>query len=212
MEQVSNKRFLSFEGIDFSGKSTQIKLLKDFLESGGNQVYVLREPGGTDISEKIRTLLLDKKNHVMSDFCEIFLYSAARNQLITEKIIPLLNQGYYVIADRYVDSTTAYQGYGRCIDAKTVERINAAATGGLMPQTTFLLDIQPEASFERRQRSGRATDRLEESGKAFFQRVHQGYLTIAKQNPQRFVVLNALAAREETHRQIVQIVLSKENK
>lgn len=210
MEQVSNKRFFSFEGIDFSGKSTQIELLSTFLEERGDRVYVLREPGGTDISEKIRTLLLDKKNGNMSDFCEIFLYSAARTQLVSEKIIPLLKQGVYVIADRYVDSTTAYQGWGRGIDAKIVEQINAAAVRGLMPRLTFLLEIDPEASYRRRRDSGRMMDRLEESGKDFFKRVAAGYSAISSQNPQRFRTLDASASREEIQRRIIDFVLSEE--
>ncbi len=212
MESISNNRFFSFEGIDFSGKSTQIELLRTFLEERGEQVYVLREPGGTDISEKIRTLLLDKKNGNMSDFCEIFLYSAARTQLVSEKIIPLLRQGVYVIADRYVDSTTAYQGWGRGIDAKIVEQINAAAVRGLMPSLTFLLEIDPEASYRRRKESGRAMDRLEESGKEFFKRVAAGYTAISKQNPRRFRVLDARASVEEIHRRIIDFVISEETK
>ncbi len=210
MEHVSNKRFFSFEGIDFSGKSTQIELLRTFLEKRGDRVYVLREPGGTDISEKIRALLLDKKNGKMTDFCEIFLYSAARNQLVTEKIIPLLKKDVYVIADRYVDSTTAYQGWGRGIDSKIVEEINTAAVQGLMPRLTFFLKIDPEASYQRRWDSGRAMDRLEESGKDFFMRVAAGYAAIAKQNPQRVRVLDAGAQKEEIHNRIIDFVLSEE--
>ncbi len=212
MEQVSNKKFFSFEGIDFSGKSTQIGLLRTFLEKRGERVYVLREPGGTEISEKIRTLLLDKKNGNMSDFCEIFLYSAARTQLVSEKIIPLLKQGVYVIADRYVDSTTAYQGWGRRIDAEIVEQINAAAVQGIMPRLTFLLEIDPEVSYQRRGESGRSTDRLEEAGKNFFKRVADGYSAISKQNPQRFRVLDARASVEEIHRRIIDFVISEETK
>ena len=166
MKQQINKRFISFEGIDFSGKSTQIKLLKEYLQTQGHQVYVLREPGGTQISEKIRALLLDKSHNHMSDICEIFLYSAARTQLVTEKIVPLLEQGSFVIADRYVDSTTAYQGYGREIDAGMVDQINQAAIKGLMPSLTFFMDIPAQVSYKRRAASGRETDRLEEAGKA----------------------------------------------
>lgn len=210
MKQVSNTRFFSFEGIDFSGKSTQIELLRTFLQARGEQVFVLREPGGSAISEKIRTLLLDKKNGKMSDFCEIFLYSAARTQLVSEKIIPLLTQGYYVIADRYVDSTTAYQGWGRGIDANIVEQINATAVQGVMPRLTFLLEIDPEVSYRRRGNSGRSMDRLEESGIAFFKRVAAGYKTIASQNPQRIRTLRADAPVEDIQRRIIDFVLSEE--
>jgi dTMP kinase len=204
-----NKRFYSFEGIDYSGKSTQIALLRRFLESRGQKVYVLREPGGTDISEHIRSLLLDKKNSNMTDLCEIFLYSAARTQLVSEKIIPLLEQGYYVIADRYVDSTTAYQGFGRGIDAEMVQQINRAATRGLMPVLTFFLKLDPEESYKRREASGRATDRLEEAGKAFYRRVHAGYLELAQTHPERFIALQADDSVEAIHQRIIQIIQEK---
>ncbi len=204
-----NKRFYSFEGIDYSGKSTQIALLRDFLENQGHKVYVLREPGGTEISEQIRTLLLDKKNSAMTDFCEIFLYSAARTQLVSEKIIPLLEQGYFVIADRYVDSTTAYQGFGRGIDAEMVQQINRAATRGLMPAWTFFLQLEPEESYKRREASGRTTDRLEEAGKAFYRRVHEGYLELARAYPERFIALQAEDSVENIHQRIIQIIQEK---
>ncbi len=210
MKQVSNKRFYSFEGIDYSGKSTQIELLRKFLERKGYQVYVLREPGGTSISEKIRDLLLDNKNSNMTDICEIFLYSAARTQLIAEKIIPLLQKKYFVIADRYVDSTTAYQGFGRGIDEKIVQQINRTATAGLMPQITFLMNVTPEISIARRRKSGRSADRLEESGEAFFNRVYQGYQQLAMENKSRYVVLEAEKPKEFIYQQIIKIVLSKE--
>ncbi len=204
-----NTRFYSFEGIDYSGKSTQITLLRRFLEKQGHNVYVLREPGGTEISEQIRTLLLDKKNTAMTDFCEIFLYSAARTQLVSEKIIPLLEQGYFVIADRYVDSTTAYQGFGRGIDAEMVQQINKAATRGLMPALTFFLNLEPEESYKRRALSGRATDRLEEAGKQFFRRVHEGYLELARAHPERFIALQADDSVESIHQRIIQIIQEK---
>ncbi len=204
-----NTRFYSFEGIDYSGKSTQITLLRRFLEKQGHNVYVLREPGGTEISEQIRTLLLDKKNTAMTDFCEIFLYSAARTQLVSEKIIPLLEQGYFVIADRYVDSTTAYQGFGRGIDAEMVQQINKAATRGLMPALTFFLNLEPEESYKRRALSGRATDRLEEAGKQFFRRVHEGYLELARAHPERFIALQADDSVGSIHQRIIQIIQEK---
>lgn len=206
MIQKINKRFFSFEGIDFSGKSTQIRLLQKYLQAKGHEVYVLREPGGTDISEKIRNLLLDKSHDQMSDICEIFLYSAARTQLVSEKIIPLLEDDYFVIADRYVDSTTAYQGYGREIDAQMVEQINRAAIQGLMPSSTFFLDISPQISYQRRSASGRETDRLEESGNAFFERVYQGYHKIAAQNQKRFQVLDGSLTVEQIHQHIIQLM------
>lgn len=209
MDKINNRRFISFEGIDYSGKSTQINLLKDFLKKKGFEIYVLREPGGTSISEKIRALLLDKKNRNMNERSEIFLYSAARAQLVQEKIIPLLKAGYYVIADRYVDSTTAYQGYGRGIDPRLVRLINDAATFGLMPSLTFLLDIKPQAAAQRRQKSRNSADRLEAAGIDFFERVYRGYHQIAAMEKERYVVLDASGAVWETQKKIMQIIVKQ---
>src|ERR1035437_7478026 len=116
--------FITFEGIDFCGKSTQVQLLQKYLENKGERVVIIREPGGTDISEKIRDILLDKKNFKMVTEAEIFLFSASRAQLVREKIRPFLDKGYYVISDRFHDSTTAYQGYGRGLPIESVEHIN----------------------------------------------------------------------------------------
>ena len=145
-----NKNFISFEGIDFSGKSTQIDLLKTFLENNGEKVYILREPGGTEISEGIRSILLNKKNIKMNGRAEMLLFSAARVQLTIEKIIPLLKEGNYVIADRFVDSTTAYQGYGRELELEVVENVSQFATLGILPKITFYLKIDPKDAFKRR--------------------------------------------------------------
>jgi len=206
MEQINNNRFISFEGIDYSGKTTQINLLKTHLESKGHEVYVLREPGGTAISERIRDLLLDKQHFEMSDRAEILLYSAARVQLVTEKIIPLLKKNNYVIADRYVDSTTAYQGYGRGIDPEIVEMINRAATFDLLPAVTFYLKITPEAAHMRHEGSQRQKDRLEEAGIEFFRRVFNGYDEIAEKEPQRFITIDALLAVDDIHHQILKML------
>ncbi len=206
---MHNKRFISFEGLDYSGKSTQIKLLRNFLEENGYQVYSMREPGGTAISEKIREILLDKKNSNMTERCEIFLYSAARVQLVQERIIPLLNEGYFVLADRFVDSTTAYQGYGRQLDLQMVQSINQAATFGLLPSVTFYLRLLPEQMYERTPNSGRSPDRLEAAGMEFYRRVFQGYEKLVENNPQRFVVIDATQSIEHIHQQIVEFVKKK---
>ncbi len=206
---MNNKRFISFEGLDYSGKSTQITLLRDFLEKNSYQVYTMREPGGTSISEKIREILLDKKNSNMTERCEIFLYSAARVQLVQERILPLLNEGYFVVADRFVDSTTAYQGYGRQLDLQMVQSINQAATFGLLPSVTFYLRLLPEQMSERVPNSGRSPDRLETAGMEFYRRVFQGYEKLAENNPQRFVVIDATQSIEHIHQQIVETVKKK---
>lgn len=206
MTQDINARFISFEGIDFSGKSTQIQRLKAYLEQKGFSVFVLREPGGTKISESIRDLLLDKKNMQMNDRAEMLLYSAARVQLTQEKIMPLLQNGGYVLADRFVDSTTAYQGYGRGLEQETIRHVNNFATFGLLPSKTFYLKISPETGFGRRKESGRTADRLELAGLEFYKNVCAGYDAIALAEPKRFVVLDGTQVEEEIHRQIIESI------
>jgi len=209
MNQINTQRFISFEGIDFSGKSTQIELLKKYLEDKNYKVYFIREPGGTEISEKIRQILLDKNNYNMNEIAEIFLYSSARVQLVSEKILPLLENGYFVIADRFVDSTTAYQGYGREINLEIVENINQAATFGVLPGITFYLELSPEDSIERFKNSGRSADRLETAGIEFFNRVFNGYKRIAEANKDRICVINAKQSIEIIHKQIVKEVSTR---
>ncbi|KAA3615106.1 MAG: dTMP kinase [Calditrichaeota bacterium] len=197
-----NKRFISFEGIDFSGKSTQIKLLKSYLEKEGQSVFILREPGGTDISERIRAILLDKEHIKMNARAEMLLFSAARVQLTEEKIIPLLKKGSFVIADRFVDSTSAYQGYGRELEQETIDHVNQFATFGILPGITFYLKISPQDAFQRRIDSGQEADRLESAGLEFYNKVYEGYENIAKNDPDRFSVLDATQVKDEIHRQI----------
>ena len=139
------KNFISFEGIDFSGKTTQIQMLLNRLSVNHIQPVLVREPGGTTISEKIREILLSTDYSEMNEKTELFLYEAARAQLVHEKIVPLLEKGEYVIADRFYDSTTAYQGFGRELDLKIVEMINHFATSRLQPYLTFFIDISPPA-------------------------------------------------------------------
>ncbi len=203
---MNKKRFISFEGLDYSGKSTQIQLLKTYLEKQGFHVYAMREPGGTVISEKIREILLDQANMNMTERCEIFLYSAARVQLVQERIMPLLEQNYFVLADRYVDSTTAYQGFGRKLNLEMVQAINQAATFGLLPLVTFYLRMQPEQVYQRTKNSGRPLDRLENAGMDFYHRVFQGYEKIVENNSRRFFVLDATESIEHIHRKIVEVV------
>ena len=164
---INNHKFISFEGIDYSGKTTQIELLRKELEAKGATVNVIREPGGTYISEQIRDILLDKTHQEMTDICEVFLYSAARNQLVNERIIPELKAGNFIIADRYVDSTTAYQGFGRRLPQDLIKNINQAATGGLLPGLTFFLEIDPSVVNQRKKKRNSKTDRLEISGDEF---------------------------------------------
>lgn len=201
-----NKKFISFEGIDFSGKSTQINLLRSYLENNGQKVFILREPGGTEISERIRSILLDKKNTKMHSRAEMLLFSAARVQLTSEKIIPYLQEGKYVIADRFVDSTTAYQGYGRELELDIIEHVNQFATLGILPGITIYLKIDPHEAFKRRVESGVEADRLELSGEKFYKKVCNGYERIAERNPKRFNIINATQVREDIHRQIINLI------
>lgn len=182
--------FITFEGIDFCGKSTQIELLKNNLTAQNKKVEIIREPGGTKISEKIRELLLSKVNNEMFNESEIFLFSASRAQLVREKIQPLLNEGYYVLSDRFHDSTTAYQGYGRGVDLDTVNKINKLAIDGTIPDLTFIIDIPVKIAEERKlQKEKSQLDRLEILDEKFFNKVRDGYLKMAE-NEKRFKIIN----------------------
>ena len=203
------KKFISFEGIDFSGKSTQIRLLVNELEKNGFNVMLLREPGGTRISEEIRNILLDRIHLDMTDVCETLLYSAARHQLLTEKIIPALAAGNFVIADRYVDSTTSYQGFGRQISMVFIQELNKLATENTLPTVTFYLDIDLETMKERRNLRSGETDRLENQKDEFYSRIRNGYLDIAGNNPERFIKLDGKLPINELQKRIWEIVQHK---
>ena len=208
---IDNSKFISFEGIDFSGKTTQIDLLTRQLEQQGESVIILREPGGTNISERIRDILLDKNHLEMTDLCEVFLYSAARNQMINERVIGELESGSFVIADRFVDSTTAYQGFGRRIPMDLIRDINRAATGDLMPGLTFILDIDPDQVIDRKKERNMEIDRLESSGDDFYDRVHKGYQKIAELDPIRVKLINANQSIEKIKSEIWEFVTQKMN-
>lgn len=208
---VDNSRFISFEGIDFSGKTTQIEFLTQELEQRGEKVLIIREPGGTTIAERIRSILLDKNHKEMTDLCEVFLYSAARNQLINEKILNELAAGNFVIADRFVDSTTAYQGFGRRIPMDLIRDINRAATGDLLPGLTFFLDIDPEQIIDRKKKRNMEIDRLESSGADFYDRVHKGYHKIAELDPIRVKLIDATQSINKIKSEIWEFVTQKMN-
>jgi len=192
MKKNSNKStkvawFITFEGIDGSGKSTQAMLTYRFLSSKGYKVNLLREPGSTKVSEKIRKILLDKRNS-MSDRTELLLYEAARAEICSKEIAPLLAKGEVVICDRFYDSTTAYQGYGRKLDLNAVRALHRVATGGLVPDLTFLCNIDLQTAFKRRSAK---LDRLESQSKAFFDRVRKGFLEIARKERRRVKMVDA---------------------
>lgn len=194
---------ISFEGIDFCGKTTQINLLKQYLEKHSKNVTVLREPGGTMLSEKIRKILLDKKNSGMTIETEILLFSASRAQLVRELVRPLLGKGEFVILDRYFDSTTAYQGYGRGIDLTQVEAINRMAVGDIVPEKTFFLDIPVDVAMSRRNLE--TADRMELNTIEFYEKVRNGYLAIAKKE-RRFVTIDARQSIENIHSLIIDTI------
>ncbi|HKB87694.1 MAG TPA: dTMP kinase [Ignavibacteriaceae bacterium] len=204
--------FITFEGIDFCGKSTQVELLKKFFQDQKKEVKLIREPGGTEISEMVRSILLDKKHYHMVMETEIFLFSAARAQLVREKIRPYLNQGIYVISDRFHDSTTAYQGFGRGIDIESVKHINSLAIGETVPDITFFIDITIEEADRRKKlMQNFDPDRIEVSDSSFYERVRAGYLYIAD-NENRIKVINGMKSIEEIHNDILEEISFLEKK
>jgi dTMP kinase len=202
------KNFISFEGIDFSGKGTQIQILLERLKTVNIYPTLLREPGGTVISEKIRDILLSPAHGEMIEKTEILLYEAARSQLVHQLIIPLLEKDKYVIADRYDDSTTAYQGYGRQLDLEVVQVLNNFATSSLKPYKTFFIDISPAEAERRRIENKQSQDRLESGGEPLFNRVRQGFLNLCSSEPDRFVRLDGERPQQEIASDIWQIVES----
>ncbi len=183
--------FITFEGLDHSGKSTQVRLLADTLKHENHNILVLREPGGTEIGEKIRSILLDKKISGLTNISELFLFSASRSQLVEEVIKPALEGGLIVICDRFYDSLTAYQGWGKGISLETIQIVNTCASSGMAPDLTFFLDI-PVDEIERRMRRSRTSkDRMESNGKGFYERARQGYQDIAKRES-RFRIIDGL--------------------
>lgn len=194
---------ITFEGIDGCGKSTQIGLLKDWMAENEIRYSLFREPGGTDLSEKIRALLLDSKGD-MNPVTELLLFSAARSQLISEKVKPLLEAGELVILDRFYDSTTAYQGYGRrSASLEQIDVLNRLAGHNLVPDITFYLKIAPEEAEKRT--AGTIKDRMENEGVYFFEAVSDGFDRLADNNP-RFIVLDASLTPDKIHSQVAEIL------
>lgn len=195
---------ISFEGIDGCGKTTQINLLKEKFDFQKIKYISIREPGSTPISEQIRTILLNSKNTEIASETESLLFVSARAQIINEIIIPALNESKIVICDRFIDSTIAYQGYGRGMDIKKLEIINLFAIQKVIPKFTFYLDISVEESQLRLSQNG--LDRMESSGYDFFNKVRNGYLEIAKANINRMHVINGLKSRDDIFSSILSIL------
>ncbi len=196
---------ISFEGTDGSGKTTQIKAVKNYLDQKGFKVEILREPGGTRIGEEIRNILLNKENIEMSYLTEMLLYAASRAQMVEEKVEPLLNDGYIVILDRFFDSSLAYQVYGRELDFDEVLSINLTAVKNIVPKMTFFIDIEPEESLKRKKKSSQA-DRLENEDILFHKRVHDGYLKLMEKFPDRFARVDGSKSEEEIAKKIEEYI------
>lgn len=198
---------LSFEGSEGCGKSTQIQRLRARLEAQGREVIVLREPGGTAVGEHIRRLLQHEKEAAsMTDEAELLLFAASRAQIVREKIQPALARGAVVMLDRFLDSTTVYQGIARGLPAESVRAINSFAAGGTIPSLTIVLDMPASAAWERIHQTGRELDRMESQPLEFFEKVRRGYLELAQQEPGRMVVVDASQSVEAVAAEIASVV------
>ena len=196
---MAKGKFITFEGSEGCGKSTQSRMLLEYLSARGLPVKLIREPGGVVISEKIRTLLLDKANVAMNKECETLLYMAARAQLVEEVIIPELERGTILLCDRFLDSTVAYQGYGCGVSVDQITGIGLFAARGIQPCLTILLDLDVEEGLRRR---GTERDRIELRALDYHQRVRQGYLDIARQEVGRVMVLEGAQDRNVIFAQV----------
>lgn len=194
--------FITFEGADGCGKTTQIELLDKYLQEKGLKTLVTREPGAKGLGEKLREILLNYEGEV-SPNCESFLFLADRAQHVDCVIKPALKENKIVLCDRHTDSTVAYQGYGRQLDLKRIKALNEIAVNGLKPDLTIVFDIDIETSM---QRVGKTKDRMESAGMDFFNRVREGYLAIAKDEPDRVKVINSADTIENIHKQVIALV------
>jgi dTMP kinase len=197
--------FLTFEGVEGSGKSTQAKLFVEWLKENGKEVLFLREPGSTNIGEEIRKILLSKENKGLSPETELFLFLASRAQLVREKIIPALKEGKVVVLDRYIDSTLAYQGYGDELPIELIEEMNKFATAGLLPDLTFLLDLDIDEGLKK----AGMKDRIEEKGIQFHRKVREGYHKLAEKFPERIKLIQVEEDPQKTQQKIRQIFLQR---
>jgi len=192
------QRLISFEGLDYSGKTSQIRLLEQSLKKKFNkEVQIIREPGGPAISELIREILLHHEG--INSITELLLYQASRAQVVSETLRPLIDENELVILDRYIDSTTAYQGYGRHFGCELIERLNKLSTQGVMPKKTFYLDISVDTMCERKASATRTKDRWDLVSREFYDRTHQGYLAIAKSNPDRVITIDGTKDMMKIH-------------
>lgn len=201
-------KFITFEGCEGSGKSTQLALFKEYLINNKIDYVFVREPGGTEISEKIRNLILDVDNSAMTYECEALLYAAARAQLVKEKIIPSLNENKLVFCDRFIDSSYAYQAVARGLGYGFISDINAYAINNCMPDCTVFLDISPDKAF-RRKGGADEGDRIEQSGKDFHEKVYAGYKELALKYPERIANIDCSGSKYETHEKVLAALKSR---
>lgn len=194
--------FITFEGVDGCGKTTQINLLSEYLKKNNIEVLLTREPGGKGLGEKLREILLNYDGEV-SDRCESFLFLADRAQNVDIIVKPAIEQGKFVLCDRHTDSTVAYQGYGRGLDINTINYLNSLATNGKKPDLTFVFDIDTDTSMKR---IGKNQDRMESAGINFQNKVRNGYLELAKNEPERVKVVDATKSIEEIHEKVLEII------
>jgi dTMP kinase len=222
-------KFITFEGLDGTGKSTQLRKLAAALRAAGRKVVETREPGGTATGEKIRRVLLDSKTEGVSSLAEMALMFASRAQHIAEVIQPALDRGHIVLCDRFTDSTEAYQGYGRHLGSENVLKLHQILCGGLQPDLTILLDFDLAMSLTRARRRNQSAlqrtknikknaprlhsdeNRFEQQNRAFFARVHQGYRAIAAREPHRVVAIDASGTPARTHRKIMEVLEERRN-
>jgi len=200
-------KFITLEGLDFSGKTTQARYLIAFLKKEGIDHLFLREPGGTKLSERIRRILLSKGEIDICPKSELWLYLAARSQIVAERIKPALSKGTVVVCDRFYDSTVAYQAYGRGLDKGYILKANLYAADDLKPDLTILLDLPEKEVLERRQKLNRTKDRLETEKLAFFKRVRQGYLSLAKGERDRIKIVDASPSREIVKVEMLEVIM-----
>ena len=200
--------FITLEGPEGSGKTTVSKRIIEILKEKGYDVIYTREPGGSEIAESIRNIILDGKNSAMVDECEALLYAAARVQLIKEEIAPRLDDGQLVICDRYVDSSFAYQAVARGLGYDFIDSINCFATKNFMPDYTVWLDLTPEQAFKRKGGVDK-NDRLELSGMEFHNNVYKGYKELSQKYPERFIVIDASGTKEQTQAKIISALKEK---
>lgn len=195
---MSRGIFITFEGGEGAGKSTQIRFVEAYFRKKKRSVILVHEPGSTSIGEEVRTILLNPKNREMSVRTELFLYLAARAQLVHERILPALKKGYVVVSDRFEDSTIVYQAFAGGLSLKEVQEAAKAARGSLVPDLTFLLDVSVKEGLKR---SGQK-DRMEQKSLNFHHRIRKGYLALAKQNRKRFVIISSEQSKEEVTKKI----------